>query len=79
MTVTIIEMSHSDYPEMTTIIEVFNSTEKALEYTKQLVQEDMDSMGEDEEIICKQVGPDQYKLNYKGSLNDWFVTVYNPK
>lgn len=79
MTVTIIEMSHSDYPEMTTIIEVFNSTEKALEYTKQLVQDDMDSMGEDEEIICKQVGPDQYKLNYKGSLNDWFVTVYNPK
>lgn len=79
MTVTIIEMSHSDYPEMTTIIEVFNSTDKALEYTKQLVQDDIESMGDDEEIICKQTCPTQWKLNYKNSLNDWYVTVYQPK
>ena len=79
MTVSILEASYTDHPDMTTIVDVYKSTKDALAAALKLIQEDMDSMGEDEEITCEQTCPSEWKLNYKGSLNDWFVTVYNPK
>jgi len=79
-TVVTIEVSITDHPDYEVLVECYSDLDRALNAAKEMVLADRAEYGEDEgDLICKQVGENQYKLNYEGSLNDWYVTVQEVK
>ncbi len=73
-TIATIEVSITDHPVYEVLVDCYATVELALIAARQLVQQDIEEMGDDEEVTCKELKEGQWKLSYKGSLNDWYVT-----